>query len=105
MTFNTNLSTHRYPAIARAALEMSYDNGGINRDRSEADVLEALERIIADGGDIAFDLSAIDKWLGTLDENQMQVAVAGEQSEMERLLATAPTGTDAFLNSVFDHAS
>src|SRR3546814_3676420 len=36
----------RFPGIARAALEISYDNGGIDADRTEAKLLRQLDRFL-----------------------------------------------------------
>lgn len=94
-----------FPAIAKATLEMSYDNGGINRDRTEADCMKALDEVLSAEGVYYNDLTAIDAWLATLTEEQMQVVVAGEETEMKASLANAPPHADALLNDIFDHAA
>lgn len=105
MSFQTDLKTQRYPGIARATLEMSYCNGGINRYRKEKDALRALDAVLSDGFDIAFDLADIDRWLAALPDDDLQIVVDGEESEQWRLVAGAPSGTSALLNQIFEHAA
>lgn len=108
MKLASDLTEHKYPAIARAALEMSYANGGINRDRSEADVLTDLGVTIEVIGGFVTpnDLSSIDAWLAMLGEDDLLTAVDGEQSETAALIAEAPSGAprafgQAVLNAIF----
>jgi hypothetical protein len=103
--FNTDLSTHRFPGIARAALEMAYDNGGINRMRSEQDALRDLDAILTDGADIAFDLPDIDRWLASLSDDDLQTVVAGEETEAAQIIANAPGGTHQILEDIFERAA
>jgi len=104
-TYSTDLTKHDYPGIAKAALEMAYCNGGVNRYRPEREVIAALDQRVLGGGiDLAFDLRAIDRWLGALHYDDLQTAVDGEQSEMEQLIAGAPAGTEAVLNAIWEHA-
>jgi hypothetical protein len=81
---------------------MAYDNGGINRDRSEARATRELRHFL---DRVPFDravLAAIDAWLGTLSEEQMLIAVAGEETEMDALLASSPPFTGALLCAIFE---
>jgi hypothetical protein len=105
MYFETDLSKRQFPGIAKAALEMSYCNGGINRDRRERDVLKILDAMLADGADLALDLPAIDAWLSALSDDDLQTVVDGEETEMLALLKSAPTGTGAFLTAIFERAA
>lgn len=106
MEYHTDLTTQKFPGITKAALEMSYCNGGINRDRSEKAVVRALDTFLAsDGRDMAFDLPAISVWLAALDEPTLSTAVDGEQSEMEALMKTAPAGTDQLLSDIFNEVA
>lgn len=103
LTFATDISKHRYPGIARAALEMAYDNGGVNRDRPEQVSIDELDAVLAaDGFDIAFDLQQISDWLLALPDDQLSTAVAGEHSDVAALMGRAPPGADELLNAIFD---
>jgi hypothetical protein len=92
-----------YAGIERAALEISYDNGGINRFRTEADLRGELDAYLATSGQ-TFDLAAIDAWLLALSEDEIEIVCAGEQTEALALLASrhAPAGTDELLNNIFE---
>jgi hypothetical protein len=103
--YETDISKHRYPGIARATLEMSYCNGGVNRDRRESEVLEDLENILVGGSDLAFDLPAISQWLAALDDETLGNVVDGDQDEAAKLMEGAPAGTDALLNEIFYNAA
>ena len=90
----------RFPGIARAALEITLDNGGINRNRSEkqqrkelSDFLERQPQEI---------LPAIDAWLSSLSKEDLEVACTGEHFEMAALLSKAPPFTETLLNDYFD---
>lgn len=100
--FATDIAAHRYPGIARAALEMAYDNGGVTRDRPEGAIIQELGVVLAEGFDLAFDLNAISGWLLSLPDTQLNIAVAGEYSEMVELMSGAPPGTNSLLNAIFD---
>ena len=97
----TDLSNHRFPGIAKATLEMSYANGGINRYRREFDALKALDRVLETGVDVAMDLPAIDEWLSGLSDDDMLTVVDGEETEMLKIVEDAPPGTDSLLNQIF----
>lgn len=94
--------THPYPGIAKATIEMSYANGGISRDRREAEVLKELAKLLTSGVDVAMDLTAISLWLGSLSEDDLLIVVDGEESEQQAILKTAPLGTDQLLNHIFE---
>ncbi|MGF7005810.1 hypothetical protein [Aminobacter sp. BE322] len=95
------MSGDRYPGIVRAALEIAYDNGGINRFRPEtkmrkefADFLERQPQEI---------LPAIDAWLTGLSTEDLEtVCCASCEPEGEALMAKAPPFTDQLLNDYFD---
>lgn len=105
MQYQTNLTRHPFPAIAKAALEMAYANDGVNRDRRERDVIRALRPILNDGAEIAFDLSAIDAWPATLSDEQLLTVVDGEHQEAQALLSNSPPGTEALLSRIFEGAA
>jgi hypothetical protein len=92
----------RFPGIEKAATEISYDNGGINRDRSEEAMLRHLRRYLST---IPYydELSAIDNWLGALNADDLDTVCAGEQTEMEDLLANAPPFTGQLLIDIFEN--
>ncbi|TIM13840.1 MAG: hypothetical protein E5Y67_15275 [Mesorhizobium sp.] len=90
----------KYPGIKRAALEIAYDNGGINRMRSEKTMLGELARFLERQPEEI--LPAIDAWLSALSGDDLQTVCAGEQSEVEVLLRGAPPFTDSLLNDYFD---
>lgn len=90
---------HPYPHIAKACLLIARDNGGINRNRSVVQALDFAEFI---GGHHA-PLEAIDAWLGTLSDEQLETVCCGEASEGAAILATgAPAGTNELLNDYFE---
>lgn len=101
----SELKEHAYPGIAKACLEMSYANGGVNRDRSEADVLDDLRVTLAIIDGFSLDLSAISEWLGALGEDDLLTVVDGEETEANRLVSKAPAGTQALLNAIFHGAA
>lgn len=104
MTFETDVTRHRFPGIARATLEMSYCNGGINRERREKDVLEKLEPLLIEC-DLAMDLPAISAWAMALSDEDMLTLVDGEESDQHAIVTCAPHGTDGLLNLIFDNAA
>lgn len=103
--FETDIAAHRYPGIAKAALEMAYSIGGIHRDRRESEVIEALEGVLMDGSDIAFDLPAISQWFAALDDDTLLTVVDGDQDEAAEILKSAPGGTHALLENIFENAA
>jgi hypothetical protein len=92
----------RYHNIEKAHLEIAYDNGGINRDRSAEMATEELRRFLPTLPYSHERLIAIDAWLGGLEEEQLQTVCAGEEAEQDALLAKAPFGTGDLLNAIFD---
>lgn len=89
-----------YPGILRAALEISLDNGGINRSRAEPQMRKELAQFLAhQPSDI---LPAIDKWLAALSDNDLETVCCGEQSEMAAVMQDAPPFTDKLLNDYFE---
>lgn len=90
----------QYPNITKAALEISYDNGGINRERSEADLVRDLGKFLAPMDEDM--LANIDGWLGNLSKEDLNTVCAGERTEQRDLLAAAPPFTGSLLNDIFD---
>lgn len=92
----------RYPNLTKAVVEMAYDNGAVNRDRTEENLLQRLDDYLGQTGHDHARLAEMDDWFAGLTNRQISVAVAGEESEMQALLATAPWDTGVFLDGVFD---
>lgn len=74
--------------IDKAVLEMAYDNGCVNRERTEAALLNELDRFLSKKD--SAQLRRFDDWLETLDDDQIQLLVAGEESEVSAFLADQP---------------
>lgn len=93
--------TH-YPGIARAALLIALDNGGINRHRSQQQQERERERWLATQPEEI--LASVDAWLATLSDDQLEQVCCGGEGEPEReaVMADAPPFTDELLNSYFD---
>ena len=91
-----------YPGIARACLLIALDNGGINRDRSEAQQNREMKRWLAKQPEDV--LTAIDAWLSSLSDDDLDTFCCGgeDEPETEAIRATAPLFTDDLLNSYFD---
>jgi hypothetical protein len=87
--------------IRKACLLISYSNGGVNRDRSEARVLREMQHFI-DSRPYNSELKAIDAWLGTLTPDQLETVCDGEQTEAEAITKVAPAFTETLLNEWFD---
>lgn len=95
----------RLPGISKAVILMERCNGGVNRYRTEGDVLKALARAIeTDGLDIAMNLPAIDAYFTALPDDELLTVVDGEETERDELMKAAPDGADAFLQAIFDRA-
>ena len=95
-----------FPNIYKAALEMSYDNGGINRERSEEKHREEFNGYIGSARHDHATLKKIDEYLATLSEEQINVLVAGEDEERMALIALIPHDiqqkTDELFDEIFD---
>jgi len=94
-------ASKRYPGIAKAALEISYDNGGINRDRTEGKMLRELDRFL-EGVPYADLLPDIDRFLGKLNEEDLNTICAGEHTDQQAIVALGPPFTDTLLTDIFE---
>jgi hypothetical protein len=94
--------SQRYPGITNAALEISYDNGGINRHRTERAMLRDLGRFLDAWPQGPEHLTAIDLWLSSLPHNDVETICAGDQDDAKPILAKAPPFTDTLLNEIFE---
>lgn len=90
----------QWPGITRAALEIAYDNGGVNRLRSEDQVRREIAAWLArQPADV---LPAIDAWLSSLSDAELSDFCAGGDDRSQELAAAAPPFTDQLLNQYFD---
>lgn len=94
----------KYPGIYKAALEISYDNGGINRWRSEEKHRRDFDRFMARRDSYAPHLEAIDAWLGALTGDELQQVCSGEESATIQFMKDrkAPVFTHDLLNHIFE---
>ncbi len=102
-----------FPGITKAALSLAYDNGGINRERSEEDCLRELGEYLgehwlrADHAGLRTllfcSLIGMDRWLSTLSDEELGTACNGEEREAHEVLSRAPLGTDELLNGIFEN--
>jgi hypothetical protein len=90
-----------HPNIRKACLEISYDNGGVNRHRPETQVRKELDDFLAKRP-YSDNFSEIDKWLGNLSKDELQTVCAGEESEMNAILSSSPAFTATLLEEYFD---
>lgn len=104
--------SQQFPGIYRAALTMTLDNGGINRDRSEADMQKDLAAFLAKCMEanhsglrtaLYSQLRAIDNWLNHLSEGQLDTVCNGEETEVAAAVKQAPDGTSFLLNGIFEN--
>ena len=93
-----------YLGIERAALEISYDNGGINRDRTESSMLHELRELLSCSLRAA-ELQPINEWLTALSDADLRTVCCGEETELLAALAGAPAGTDALLTQIFEEVA
>lgn len=90
-----------YPGIRRACFLIALDNGGINRDRSEAQWDREFARWIGRRDDKNA-LAPIDAWLASLTDEALDTVCCGEHSEVAAAMRKAPPFTDDLLNNFFD---
>jgi hypothetical protein len=90
-----------FPGIRRAALCIALDNGGINRERSEQQMLEELYTWLE--LQPVEDLFRFDPWLKDLSDEALETVCCDSQSDAGvELMKGAPAGLDDFLNAYFD---
>lgn len=90
--------------IYKACFAVTLDNGGLNRDRGEDQIKEEYADFMAtyEARYPSVDLPSIDAWFGSLDDEAMEVATAGEESEMQALFEDAPEGAYTLLEHWFE---
>lgn len=91
---------HPYPGIWRAAREIAYCNGGVNRYRSERQVEREFKAWIAKQP--SDPLMLIDVFLSSLTDDVLNTLCDGEESEVDTILRNAPPFTDDLLNRYFN---
>lgn len=87
--------------IRRACLLISRSNGGINRNRTQEQVLREMQKFL-DLSPYRDELPGIDAWLGTLSPEDFETVCDGEMSEQDAILMTAPPFTNTLLNDYFE---
>lgn len=94
-----------YPGVVKAALEISFCNGGINGNRSEEDMMNELDFFIksTSWGHYASYLRDISDWIQTLTYEQVNLICDGEEQEMDKFLENAPYGTKDILADIFNN--
>lgn len=95
----------KFSGITKAALEISYDNGGIHRYRSERSMRQRLSRFIAAYPLDRSALSAIDSWLLSLPDAEFEIVCIGAEHEAEAITMAAPPFTNQILNDIFEMVS
>lgn len=80
----------QFPTIRKAALEIAYDNGMINRGESEAEFLEkALGALCAEGVPV-LDVIRLEMFLKTLNNEDLVTLCNGEHDEVVALEGDCP---------------
>lgn len=91
-----------YPQLKKAAREIAYDNGMINRTQTEEAYLASLDPVLE--AYASYDLVHWDIWLGRLTPDQLVEVTCGEDRSMQELMAQAPTPkiSDRCLNDLLN---
>ena len=89
-----------YPSIRNACLYIARDNGGVNRYRAETQVRCEIGRFLAERG-YSDHFPNIEKWLGSLNESDLEIVCAGEESERVHVMRRAPPFTETLLDEYF----
>jgi len=83
--------TTKYKNIEELVLSMASTHGMLHRlTTNEAVLASGMAALEADGV-YTVDVEALDKWIGTLTEDQKLTLVDGEEEEMSALVADSPT--------------
>lgn len=90
-----------YPNIEKACLEITYDNGGVNRYRAEAQVRKEMADFLA-ARPYSDQFGKIDEWLGSLSKDDLITICAGEEAEQHAILSVAPPFTSQLLDEYFE---
>ena len=77
------------PGLKKAACEIAYDNGMINRFCPESMFLDGVEKILLKGPALAI-LQLMDEYLDSLSEEDLITICAGEQTDRETIYGNMP---------------
>jgi len=92
-----------YGAIKKACLIIEYDGGGINIHRT-LDRFSEDFRLFIESSDLdPAELRAIDHYLATLSEEDLEVACCGEQEDQKSILVNCPPNTTELLDDWFQN--
>lgn len=89
----------QYPNILKAALIIFYDNGMINREEPEAEVVASLEKDL-DISYINVQLQQMEVELSYFSSQELDALCTGSEEEQERL--TFSDDLDTLLNFIFE---
>ena len=91
-----------YENLDRVLLEITLDNGGINRDRPVSQQRDEARAFLEKHGEE--ELQLYEDWLTGFSRNDLQIIAVGGQDEPEtiKLRKGAPDGFNDFLNKYFD---
>lgn len=98
----------QFPALRKAFLEMSYDNGGIHRGRTVEEALAETEELLSGEQWDDAKLIRFDVWIASLSDDDVCTLVDGEETEIEDLIADSHLSDedredlDELLNELFD---
>ena len=90
-----------YLGLMKYAKETAYDNGGINRARSEKQMEREANRFF-DRVSGEYDLGAIDAWILSLSDDDLHEVCCGEETDQQRILEPSPPFTWKFMCQYFD---
>lgn len=90
------------PNLTRAAQEIAYDNGMINRLESEFQFMKKVRRLLADIPDEL--KTKWEEWFEPLMQDDFEALCNGEESHAFAILHTAPDWEELkrFLDAVFE---
>lgn len=90
--------------IEKAAKSMAYDNGAINRTRTEEEAMGEASKAVEGLGVDSKELDELDAWLLSLSEGDLSVMCAGTDDEIHLIMKreAAPDCTDRVLNAIFE---
>ena len=83
--------------IEKALLFISRSTGEINRYHTEEDVLNRVALFL---NNTPHDLQSIDRWIGTLNDDEFELLCDGDYTEMVASLSP-PRGTNELLDDWF----
>lgn len=88
-----------YPKIKTAFLAIAYDNGGINRVRSQEQMLAEANEWLSK--QVKYDLDHIEKWLSNRDDGEIEM-ICTDSEAYENTHEHIDENVDNFLNDYFN---